>query len=103
MNGNKVKKVYKFSATWCSPCKVYAQTFEKVKNMEEFKDIEFKAIDIENDDNAEMLVEKYQIKSVPTTVLLDENDDLIYKVMGNIPQKDLIEIINQALSDRETE
>ena len=103
MNTNKVKRVLKFSATWCSPCKVYAQTFDKVSKMEEFKDIEFKAIDIENDDEAELLVEKYKIQSVPTTVLLDENDDLIYKLMGNVPQKDLVDVMNQALNERETE
>jgi thioredoxin-related protein len=70
--------------------------------MEEFKNIEFKAMDIENDEEAEVLVEKYTIKSVPTTILLDENDDLIYKLIGNVHQKDLVNVINQTLNNGET-
>ena len=100
MNANKVKKIIKMSTTWCGPCRAYASTFHKVKNMDEFKDIEFKEIDIENDENGDVLAEKYQIRSVPTTILLDENDELIYKVMGNIPLNDLTNIINEALKDR---
>ena len=100
MNTNKVKSVIKLSTTWCSPCRAYAPTFHKVKDMDEFKDIEFKEIDIENDENGDVLAEKYQIRSVPTTILLDENDELIYKVMGNISLNDLTNIINEALKDR---
>ena len=68
--------------------------------MDEYKDIEFKEVDIENDEDGEGLAEKFQVRSVPTTILLDENDELIYKVMGNIPQKDLTNLINEALKDR---
>ena len=45
-----VKKICKLSAQWCSPCRVFATTFHKVEQMEEYKDIEFKEIDIENDE-----------------------------------------------------
>lgn len=100
MNTNKVVKIVKLSAEWCQPCKVFAKTFEKVKEMDEYKDIEFKEIDIENDEEGEMFAEKHQVRSVPTTILLDENDEPIYKVMGNIPQNDFITIINEALKDR---
>ena len=100
MNTNKVKKIIKMSTTWCGPCRAYTPTFHKVKDMDEFKDIEFKEIDIENDENGDVLAEKYQIRSVPTTILLDENDELIYKVMGNIPLNDLTNIITEALKDR---
>jgi thioredoxin-related protein len=68
--------------------------------MEDYKDIEFKEIDIEKDEDGEVLAEKYQVRSVPTTVLLDENDELIYKLMGNVPEKDFIDVINEALKDR---
>lgn len=101
MNGNKVKRILKLSTQWCSPCRAYAPTFHRVKEMEEYKNIEFKEIDIENDENGEVLAEKYQVRSVPTTILLDENDEPIYKVMGNVPEKDLITIIDEALKDRE--
>ena len=100
MNTNKVKKIVKLSATWCAPCRVFATTFHRVKEMEEFKDIEFKEVDIEKDEDGDILAEKFQVRSVPTTILLDENDELIYKLMGNLPEKDFINIINEALKDR---
>jgi len=100
MNTNKVKKILKLSTNWCAPCRVYASTFHKVMEMDEYKDIEFKEIDIENDEDGEVLAEKYQVRSVPTTVLVDEDGEPIYKVMGNIPLNDLTNIINEALKDR---
>ena len=36
MNTNKVKKIMKLSTTWCAPCRVYASTFHKVKEMDEY-------------------------------------------------------------------
>lgn len=100
MNNNKVVKIIDFSASWCGPCRAFASTFKRVSEMDEYKGIEFKSIDIENDEYGELMVEKYQIRSVPTIVLLDENNDVIYKLMGNVSLKDFIEIINKALEDR---
>jgi thioredoxin-related protein len=68
--------------------------------MEEFNGIDFKEIDIEKDEDGEVLAEKYQIRSVPTTVLVDEDGEPIYKVMGNIPENDFITIINESLKHR---
>jgi thiol-disulfide isomerase/thioredoxin len=93
----EVKKIIKCSASWCQPCHVFAKTFEKVAEMEEYNGIKFEQIDIEEDENAELLVEKFSIRSVPTTLILGENDELIYKLSGNLPLKDFTEIINNAL------
>ena len=97
MNTNKVTKVIKFSASWCMPCRRYAPTFKRVSEMEEYKDIEFKSVDIENDEDADVLVAKFGIRSVPTILLLDENDNVIYKLMGNTSLKDFTDVINKAL------
>lgn len=96
-----VKKVLKFSALWCGPCRVFANTFKKVSEMEQYKDIEFKSIDIENDEDADLLVAKYQVKSIPTIILADENGDVIYKLMGNVPLKDFTDIIDKAINGGE--
>jgi thiol-disulfide isomerase/thioredoxin len=92
-----VKKIIKFSATWCAPCRFYAETFKKVSEREEFKDIEFKAMDIE-EDGAEELVNKFSIRNVPSTVILDENGEAIYKVIGNVKESDLVDVINDAIN-----
>ena len=93
----EVKRILKLGAQWCQPCHVFAKTFEKVAEMEQYKDIKFEQIDIEEDENAETLVEKFGIRNVPTTLILGENDELIYKLSGNLPLQDFTEVINDAL------
>ena len=73
----KIKRVLKLGAIWCQPCHVFGKTFEKVAEMEKYNGIEFKEVDIENDDDAELLVEKFGVRNVPTTLILDEEDNLI--------------------------
>lgn len=89
-----LSKVYKLSASWCFPCKMYAPTFKKVSEIEKYKNIEFK--EIESDDDEEPFI-KYKVMSVPTTLFLDENDREITRVMGNIPQGTLINKIDELL------
>lgn len=85
-----IKKVIKLSASWCFPCKMYAKTFEEVSQNEEFKDITFEEIDIEENED---VAEKYLVRSVPTTVVLDENDCVIHKVSGVLTKNNLEEIL----------
>lgn len=90
-----VKKVIKLSASWCSPCKAYAKTFEEVSRNEEFKDISFEEIDIEENDN---IAEKYKVRSVPTTVILDESENVLNIINGNISRTALETAIKQGIS-----
>ena len=92
-----VKRIIKLGASWCQPCHVFAKTFEQVSEMEQYKDIKFEQMDIEEDENAEVLVEKFGIRNVPTTLILSENDELIYKLSGNMPLKDFTEVIDNAI------
>ena len=86
-----IKKVLKMSAAWCGPCKVYHNTFENVSKIEKYKDIEFKELDA--DENEDEFV-KYKIRAVPTTILLDENDKVVSTVSGNLPQQVLTNFID---------
>lgn len=94
-----IKKIVDAKASWCGPCRVFANTFKKVSEMEKYKDIEFKSIDIEEDEG-ELYVEKYNIRSVPTILLLDEDDNIIYKLSGNIPLDDFVSMINNAMEQK---
>lgn len=100
MNTNKVKKVAEFSASWCAPCRAYTPTYKRVSEMEEFKDITFESTEIDDGEDHDLEIEKFGIRSVPTTILLDENGEPIYKLMGNVPEKDLVDLINKCLEDR---
>jgi thiol-disulfide isomerase/thioredoxin len=63
------KKVIKFWAGFCGPCKVYAPTFEKVKQELE-GDIEFQEVNVEED--TEGLAAEYKVRGIPLTVLLED-------------------------------
>ena len=92
-----VKRIVKFGAKLCVPCATFSKTFHKVEEMEEFKEIKFEEVDIEEDEGIEAYIEKYGIKSIPTTLIFGRNDELIFKLSGSVSLEDFIEIINDAI------
>ena len=63
------KQVIKFYADWCGPCKMYAPTFDLVK--QDLQDIiEFKEINVEQDE--ENLSAEYKVKGIPMTIVLED-------------------------------
>jgi thiol-disulfide isomerase/thioredoxin len=84
-----MKKVIKFWTPLCSPCKVYASTFDKI--VKEFGDqVEFVSIDIKNDITGAAAV--YKIRSVPCTVII-KDDGTEVKESGIIDYNKLKELI----------
>jgi thioredoxin 1 len=76
--------VIKFYANWCGPCKVYAKVFDKVS--EQLRDqVRFVNINIEEDDTG--LTEKYNIQSIPTTVIIKDGQEKLHK--GRLEEKTL--------------
>lgn len=67
-------KVLKFGADWCGPCKVLN------KKLEKFSDCEVIKYDI--DDVDEELLEKFKIRNIPVTVLVDDNEEEIQRWIG---------------------
>jgi thioredoxin-like negative regulator of GroEL len=84
-----MKKVIKFYATWCGPCKVYGKTWDKVVEKYDGQ-VEFINIDIEADTTG--LAAKYKVKSIPHTVLIKEDGTEIAK-SGRIAQEELEELV----------
>jgi thioredoxin 1 len=83
------KKVIKFYANWCGPCKVYGPTFEKVKQ-ELQEGIEFVEINIEED--PENLSGEYKVRGIPHTVVIKEDGTQVQASgrLGEQALKDLI-------------
>jgi thioredoxin 1 len=60
-----MKKVIRFTASWCGPCKMLAKTLERIET-----DVPIEVIDI--DENTD-LANEFNIRSVPTLVMMEDN------------------------------
>lgn len=76
-----MKKILKFYSESCAPCKVMSN---KLKGL----DVEVKDIDIADGDNIDVC-NKYSIRTVPTIIVLDENDELVSTFKGIVPIEDI--------------
>lgn len=81
-----ITKILKFSTRYCGPCKALAQS------LLDFKDIPIESIDA--DDNEE-LCDKYNIKSVPTMIFLNDKGEEVGRNVGLITLDKLREKINE--------
>ena len=69
-----MKKVIKFYADWCGPCKLYAPIFDRVS--QELKDeAEFINVNIEKDTTG--LAAEYKVGSIPTTILVNDGNQQV--------------------------
>ena len=81
--------VYDFYADWCSPCKSLAPILEKVTTE---RNIEVNKINIEED--TDDLSIKYNIRNIPTVVVVDDNDIEVKRFTGTKTEHDLREFFN---------
>jgi thioredoxin-like negative regulator of GroEL len=65
-----------------------------VKNEEKYKGIIFEELDV--DDNEDLVIE-YGVRGVPTTIVLDENGEVLSKFNGNISKAELEEKLDEVL------
>lgn len=67
-------KVLKFSASWCSPCKMLGKVIEDYTGT-----VPVESIDI---DEQQPIAVKFGIRGVPTCILVDENGGEIKRQSG---------------------
>ena len=84
-----MKKIIKFYATWCGPCKIYGKTWDKITPS--YSD-QVEVINIDIDKDTTGLAAQYKIKSVPTTVLVREDGSEVSKT-GRLSADELTELI----------
>ena len=85
-------KILKFYASWCQPCKALTQFLEASKDLIPYP---IEEIDIEKDMDSAI---KYGVRSVPTMVFLDDNNEVIRKQVGVImTDKELLAFLDRSV------
>ena len=80
-----MKKVLRFTASWCGPCKMLAKNLESINT-----EVPIEVIDI--DENQQLAID-YGVRGVPTLVMLDENIE-VKRMVGMNSLKQLEDWIN---------
>ena len=80
-----MKRVIRFTAAWCGPCKMLAKNLESINTT-----LPIEVIDI--DENTDAAIE-FGVRGVPTLVMLDGNTEM-KRLVGMQPLKQLEDWIN---------
>ena len=81
-------KVLKFYATWCEPCKMLSRIIEDAKDK-----ININIEDVNIEEQFE-LAQKYNIRSVPTMVVVAEDGVEIKRQSGMLMEDKLLEFLS---------
>lgn len=81
-----IKRIEKYSASWCQPCRVLEKTLENIPS-----DIELIKYDIDED---ESIAEMRGIRNIPVLIYYDENYNEVTRTVGAIPLSKIMEVIN---------
>ena len=80
-------KVYKFQAEWCQPCKMLGKVIDEAKD--KITD-EIIPIDI---DQEMMTAINFNVRGVPTLVMVDEHDKEIKRRSGYMNEQALLDFL----------
>lgn len=82
-------KILKFESDSCPQCKALSATLDRISKENK---IDIKTIDIEEDNNQD-LIRKYNIRSIPTIIFLNEDKEY-NRLIGNQSYATINKIIN---------
>ncbi len=83
-----MKKLLYFSAAWCQPCKMFGPIMDEVS--EENIPVQKVDVDAENE-----LSQKYQIRNVPTVILVNKEGTEVAKFIGVKSKQQVIDFYNE--------
>jgi thioredoxin-like negative regulator of GroEL len=80
-------KVLKFYAEWCGPCKGLAMTFKSIEDHIKFP------IENINIDEELMTSVEFGVRSVPTLILIDDNNAEVRRHVGAMTESQLLDFL----------
>jgi thioredoxin 1 len=80
-------KLLKFYATWCGPCKSLSMVME---NMTTALPMTVEDVDI---DKSHDVARKYNVRSVPTMVVVDDTGTEVKRAVGMMNEKQLLSFL----------
>lgn len=80
-------KLLKFYASWCGPCKGLTMVINSVKDQ-----LPMPVEDIDIDTNMDA-ARKYNVRSVPTMVVVNDDGSEVKRVVGMMNEKQIIEFL----------
>lgn len=83
-----MSKVFKFSASWCQPCKDMTRALSQIETQAEIVEL-----DIDLPENKD-LTRKHEIRSVPTLVMIDDSGNQVKRLVGMKPKQELENWLN---------
>lgn len=79
-----MNKILLFKMSTCSPCKLLSKLFTQLN-------IQKEEIVLDEDDNADTIADKYNIKSVPTVIVLNDEGEELGRFVGSRTKEQLLE------------
>ena len=79
-----MNKILLFKLSTCSPCKLLSRLFTQLHILK-------KDIVLDEDDNADIIADKYHVKSVPTVIVLDNEGEELGRFVGLRTKEQLLE------------
>lgn len=83
-------KLLKFTADWCASCKALSS------KLEDFKLCEIKEVDVEEEID---ITNEFKVRSLPTIVLIDDEENEIDRLIGNVSVSEIEKLVNKHLNN----
>lgn len=85
---NKNLVLVDFYATWCGPCNMQAKVLEKLQSS---RSLDFDIVKV-NVDKSPKLAMKYGIESIPTLIVL-KNNEIVKRNVGYTEESEILKIM----------